>query len=322
MDYKDYYKTLGVAKGASQDEMKKAYRKLAGKYHPDVNQGDKKAEQRFKEIQEAYEVLKDPEKRKLYDRVGTNWKQYQRAGGNADNFDWSQFMGQQGRPRYTSQEDFNDFFGGGFSDFFETLFGRFSGGGSGSRRSPFGSAFNTGTSSKRAVRNGKDLEANLEITLQEAFSGSTRSFTVNSEQVRVKIPAGISEGKSLKLKGKGQHGGGSVPRGDLYLRIKIKNDDRFERRGDDLYTDVDVDLYTMILGGAVHVPTFTGSIKLNVPAGTENDKLMRLKGQGMPNLGQTSTRGDLYVRLKVKLPSRLTNSEKELFKELADKRTG
>ena len=316
MDYKDYYKTLGVSKNASQDEIKKAYRKLAGKYHPDVNQNDKKAEQRFKEIQEAYEVLKDPEKRKLYNRVGTNWKQYQRAGGNADNFDWSQFAGQQGGRRYATQEDFNDFFGGGFSDFFETLFGRFGGGNR--QRSPFGSSFTSGAA---ATRKGRDLEAKLDVTLQEAFSGSTRVFTLNGEQVRVKIPAGISDGKRLKLKGKGEGNSGNS-RGDLYLRINIKPDDRFERRGDDLYINVNVDLYTMVLGGTVHVPTFNGSIKLNIPAGTENDKLMRLKGQGMPKLGQTNSRGDLYVRLKVKLPACLTNREKELFKELADQRTG
>jgi len=316
MDYKDYYKTLGVSKNASQDEIKKAYRKLAAKYHPDVNQGDQKSEKKFKEISEAYEVLKDPEKRKLYNRVGSNWRQYQQAGGNADNFDWSQFTGQQGRGRYTTQDDFGDFFGGGFSDFFETLFGRFGGAGGGGRRSPFGSAYSNAT-----AKTGRNLEANIDITMQEAFSGSTRSFTVNGEQVRVKIPAGISDGKRLKLKGKGERGVNNT-RGDLFLRINIKPDNRFERRGDDLYTDVDVDLYTMVLGGTVHVPTFSGSIKLNVPAGTENDKLMRLKGQGMPKLGQNNSRGDLYVRLKVKLPGHLTSREKELFKKLADQRTG
>lgn len=319
MDYKDYYKTLGVSKSASQDEIKKAYRKLAAKYHPDVNQGDQKSEKKFKEISEAYEVLKDPEKRKLYNRVGSNWKQYQQTGGNADNFDWSQFAGQQGQQRqgrYTTQDDFSEFFGGGFSDFFETIFGRFGGSGGG-RRSPFGSSY-----SGAAVKAGRDMEANLEVTLQEAFSGSTRAFTVNGEQVRVKIPAGISDEKRLKLKGKGERSTVNNSRGDLFLRIKIKPDDRFERRGDDLYTNVDVDLYTMILGGTVHVPTFSGSIKLNVPADTENEKLMRLKGQGMPKLSQKNTRGDLYVRLKVKLPGHLTSREKELFKKLADQHTG
>ncbi len=316
MDYKDYYKSLGVSKSASQDEIKKAYRKLAAKYHPDVNQGDQKSEKKFKEISEAYEVLKDPEKRKLYNRVGSNWKQYQQTGGNADNFDWSQFAGQQGRGRYTSQDDFSEIFGGGFSDFFETLFGRFGTSGSG-RRSSFGSAF-----SSAAAKTGRDMEANLEVTLQEAFSGSTRAFTVNGEQVRVKIPGGISDGKRLKLKGKGERSAVNNSRGDLFLRVRIKADDRFERQGDDLYTNVDVDLYTMILGGTVHVPTFSGSIKLNVPPGTENDKLMRLKGQGMPKLGQNNTRGDLYVRLKVKLPGHLTSREKELFKKLSEQRTG
>ncbi len=319
MNYKDYYKILGVPRKASQDEIKKAYRKLVAKHHPDVNQGNEKAEARFKEVQEAYEVLKDPEKRKLYDQAGANWKQYQQAGGNAENFDWSQYARQHGeRTRYTTSEDFNDIFGsggGGFSDFFETLFGRFSGGGAG-KRSPFGTGY---TPPQRA---GRDLEANLEVTLQEAFSGSSRAFSVNGEQVRVKIPAGISDGKRLKLKGKGGPGPGNQPRGDLYLRIVIKPDDRFERRGDDLYTDVSVDLYTMILGGMVHVPTLSGNIKLNVPENTQSDKLMRLKGQGMPKLGHPDSRGDLYVRLKVQLPSRLTTREKELFRELAKQRTG
>ncbi|HKJ34905.1 MAG TPA: J domain-containing protein [Balneolales bacterium] len=323
MEYKDYYKILGVGKDASKSEIKKAYRKLAAKYHPDVNQDDKNAQKKFTDVQEAYEVLSDPEKRKWYDKVGANWKQYQQAGGRPDDFDWSRYA-QQGQGRtaggpgthYEFHGDIGDIFGsGGFSDFFENIFGGMSGarGARQKRRSPFDTYY------RQRQRAGRDIEAEIIIGLQEAYSGSSRSFELNGQQMRVKIPRGIKDGQRLKLKGKGNPGFGGGPSGDLYLRIKIQPNDKFERKGDDLYSDVPVDLYTMLIGGKIVVPTIGGSIKLTIPEGTQNGKLMRLKGQGMPKFGSDNEYGDLYVKLMVKLPTKLSREEKEMIKRISQK---
>jgi len=320
MDYKDYYKILGVSKTASQSDIKKAYRKLAARYHPDVNPDDKGAEKKFTDVQEAYEVLSDPEKRKWYDKVGANWKQYQQAGGRPEDFNWAQYA-QQGRPggqstQYEFHGDIGDIFGGGFSDFFENIFGGMAGARGRTRqqrRSPFETRF------RQQARPGRDIEAELEINLDEAYRGSTRRFELNGQKVRVKIPRGIKDGQRLKLKGKGYAGSGGGASGDLYLKVSIRPHSKFDRNGDDLYTDVSVDLYTMLLGGKIVVPTMGGSIKLSIPEGTQNDKLMRLKGQGMPKFKSDEDFGDLYVRLKVKLPSKLTSEEKEVFERLSQK---
>lgn len=305
MEYKDYYDILGVGKTASGDEIKKAYRKLAAKHHPDVNPDDKSAEKKFKDVQEAYEVLKDPEKRKLYDQVGSNWKQYQRAGGRAENYDWSQWAGQNGGGKqYHYQGDmgsFGDMFGAGFSDFFETIFGRGFG--------PFQSGF-------QQRQRGRDLEAELSISLNEARLGGKRQISLDGHRMEVKIPKGIKSGQRLKLKGKGQSSpGGSA--GDLYLKINIQKEELFERKDDDLYTTVWVDLYTMLLGGEIHIPTLDGRLKMKIQPCTQNEKLMRLKGQGMPRLKDRKSYGDLYVRLKVKLPERLVQDEVKAFEKLA-----
>jgi curved DNA-binding protein len=311
MEYKDYYKILGVSKTAPQKEIKQAFRKLARKYHPDMNPNDPKAEERFKEINEAYEVLNDPEKRKKYDQLGADWVRWQQSGGRADNFDWSRWTGgapgQGPNVRYANAEDLRDLFGEGiFSDFFSQIFG--GGGGAQPRQGGFG--FGT-----RAQR-GQDFEYEAEITLEEAVRGSTRTIERDGERLEVKIPAGADTGTRVRLAGKGAPGRGGGPTGDLYLRIKIAPHAQFERRGDDLYVTAPLDLYTALLGGEAPVPTFDGQIMLKIPAGTQNGRIFRLRGKGMPQLRQPSQHGDLYAKVEVQLPTRLNERQRELFEEL------
>jgi curved DNA-binding protein len=297
MDYRDYYKVLGVERSASDAEIKKAYRKLARQYHPDINPGNKEAEARFKEINEAYEVLSDKTKREKYDRFGRDWQRYQQGGG-AEGFDWGAYGG-------------SGSFGGGadFSDFFETLFG-----GSGGRTTGRG-----GTSFRME---GQDVEHQTEITLEEAFTGSQRTLQFHNpngqpRNITVKIPAGVDDGARIRVAGEGGPGMGGGKRGDLYLVVKIAPHDRFERRGDDLYTKAQVDLYTMLLGGTARVPIMGGkTIALNVPPGTPNGKTLRLSGLGMPRLRVAETRGDMYVTLEALLPATLSTQERELVEEL------
>jgi curved DNA-binding protein len=298
MDYHDYYKTLGVERSASEAEIKKAYRKLARQYHPDINPGNKTAEAKFKEINEAYEVLSDKSKREKYDRFGRDWQRYQQGGG-AGGFDWGNYSG--GAP-----------FGGGggdFSDFFETLFG----GGGGRASSRGGGGFRA---------DGPPVEHEAEITLDEAFTGTQRSLQFSNPNgqprtITVKIPAGVDNGSRVRVAGEGSPGAGGGRRGDLFLIVKVAPHERFERRGDDLETAVQTDLYTMLLGGTVRVPIMGGkTISLNVPAGTPNSKKFRITGQGMPRLRAPETRGDLYVKLEVLLPTSLSTRERELVEEL------
>lgn len=331
MDYKDYYDVLGVSRDASQDEIKKAYRKLAAKYHPDKNPEDDSAEQKFKEVGEAYEVLKDPEKRKLYDRVGKDWKQYQRAGGQANDFDWSQYARQGGGARgqsYRVNLDMNDIFGsegrgrdGGssFSSFFETLFGGgdpFGGARTRAREYRQGSPRSGSTQVRETSR---DIQASVTIGLKEAFSGTSRTIRVGGEKMRVKIPAGIEDGQRLKLKGKGSSMSLGGRRGNLILEVKITMPEGYERKGNDLYYDHYTDLYTCILGGETIVPTLGGKVKLNLPAGTQTGKSFRLPDLGMPEFRNPSEKGDLYVRIYPRLPEKLTNEEQQLFRRLAGK---
>lgn len=325
MDYKDYYRILGVERSASQDEIKKKYRKLAAKYHPDRNPDDPSAEEKFKELGEAYEVLKDPEKRKLYDKVGKDWKRYQQTGGDAHDFNWNQYSG-SGR-QYRTNVNFEDIFGKGqggarggggnsFSSFFETIFG---GGDSftGARQqqqqqrtSARGHAAQTGRT--------RDQEADITISLKEAYEGVTKQLRIDGELVKVKIPVGIKSGKKLKLKGKGAkspYKGGQ--RGDLYLRINIKEGEGYQLKGKDVYYNHPVDLYTAVLGGETYVPTLSGKIKLNIPAGTSGGRLFRLKELGMPEMNN-GKKGDFYVKVNVSVPENLSDKEKELFKKLAE----
>lgn len=315
MEYKDYYKILGVDKSASQEEIKKTYRKLAVKYHPDKNKGNKAAEEKFKEISEAYNVLGDPEKRKKYDQLGANWNRYQQAGGDSSGFDWGQYTRRSGgRPSgggqaYEFEGDFGDFFGGGagggggFSDFFQNIFG----GG-------FGGA---GQAGRTAGFKGQDYRASLEIGLADAYRGGSFNFNLEGQQLRIKLKPGIEDGQTLRLKGKGAPGPGGQA-GDLYLTIRVAQHPQFRREGRDLYTDVNVDLYTAILGGEIMVPTLDGAVKMKLPARTPNDKVLRLRGKGMPEYGKPSEHGNLYVTVKVELPQELSAEEEELFMKLRD----
>ena len=312
MEYKDYYKTLGVEKDATSEEIKKAYRKMAMKYHPDRNPGDKSAEEKFKEITEANEVLSDPEKRKKYDRLGTNWKQYEHASGGGTNDWYSQFggAGKQGGS-YNFQGNLGDMFGnlGGFSDFFESFFG---GAKSGRQRAsnPFSSA-----------AKGADYEANLNITLEEAFNGVQKQFTVNGKTVKVKIEPGTHNGRKLRLRGMGAQGRSGGEKGDLYLNVHVIDHPFYEVKGDDLYYNLDVDLYTAVLGGRVEIRTLEGKrLSLEIPKETDNGKLLKLKNLGLPAKENLSGRGDLYIRIIVQLPKKLSKDEKKLFEKLSELR--
>lgn len=335
MEYKDYYKTLGVKKNADEKEIRAAYRKLARQSHPDVNPGNKDAEARFKEINEAYQVLSDPEKRAKYDQFGSDWERYQQTSRGRQTTDFGRwYTGSPGgaRVEYTTED------GGSFSDFFRTLFGSV-----GSRRT------GTATTQRAYVQRGTDLEQEVELTLGEAFHGTERTLQLQTEQecpecggvgiknsqlcntcrgrgtisdnrrIEVKIPAGVYEGARVRVTGKGEPGIGGAPAGDLYLRIKLRPESGFEIEGNDVRVEVPADLYTCVLGGEVEVPTPQGrKLALTIPAGTPNGKVFRLRGQGMPLLNNPSRRGDLYATVKVNLPSQLTEQQRELFRQLRD----
>lgn len=322
MEYKDYYAILGVGKNASEDEIKKAYRKLARKYHPDVNPGDSTAEDKFKDINEAQEVLLDPEKRKMYDRFGAQWRQYQQAGGRAEDFDWSQWQGQPGGGRATyrtvNPEEFEELFGarGGFSDFFESLFGTARGG----RRSS--SDFGGFTQQGVRPRRGLDQEHEIEITLDEAFHGTTRTLEwEDGRKIEAKIPPGVKTGSKIRLGGQGGSGSSGGQSGDLYLKVKVRPDDRFQREGDNLKTTVPVDLYTAVLGGKVPVNSLDRTVNLTIPPETDNGKQFRLRGLGMPKLSSPKKHGDLYAVVSVQIPHNLNKEEKQLFRQLQKARS-
>ncbi len=313
MEYKDYYAILGVSRDADPKEIRSAYRKLARQYHPDVNPGDSEAEERFKEINEAYEVLSDPEKREKYDRLGSEWRRYQQAGGQPGGFDWDQWRSQQAGPggqrvhvRYGTPEDLEDLFGGAapFSDFFAQMFG-------GRGGAPAG-----GFQYQVQPRRGRDVEQEVQIDLLEAYKGTTRTLQMDGRRLRVKIPAGAHTGTRVRIPGAGASGSAGGEQGDLYLHVIVAPDPRFEREHADLHTDVRVDLYTAILGGKVPVPTLDGTVRLTIPEGTQNGQVFRLRGKGMPQLRDPEQHGDLYTRVQVELPTELSDRQRELFEEL------
>jgi curved DNA-binding protein len=301
MEYKDYYKILGVDRNADDKDIKRAYRQLALKYHPDKNPGDKQAEERFKEINEAYEVLGDPEKRRKYNQLGESYRAWERMGGRPGGFDWSQWT--QGAPGGMHVEfgDLGDLFGSGFSDFFNSVFG----GVPGQQRGGFG----------RAQTRGRDIEQPVSISLTEAFHGTLRVLQHDGRRLEIKVPPGAKTGTKVRISGKGQPG--SAGPGDLFLNVKVENDPRFGRKEDNLYSEIEVDLYTAVLGGEEIIPTLSGPVILTIPPGSQNGQTFRLKNRGMPKIRNPKSFGDLYAKIKVMIPDNLSHEEKELFKRLA-----
>lgn len=296
MDFIDYYKTLGLDRNATDDDVKKAYRKLARKHHPDLNPNDKEAHKKFQQINEANEVLSDAEKRKKYDQYGKDWK-------HADQFEQArQQQGQQRHYSNTVSQDFGgDFNGGDFSEFFESMFGR-----------------STKSRGSEAKFRGQDYEAELHLNLRDAASTHQQTITVNGKNIRITIPAGIQNTQKIKLKGHGAPGVNGGPNGDLYITFQIADDPHFKRLDDDLYSTADVDLYTAVLGGETTIETLSGKIKLKVAAGTQNGTRVRVKAKGFPVYKNEGAYGDLYVTYNIKIPTHLSDKEKELFIQLSN----
>ncbi len=329
MDFKDYYQTLGVAKTASEKEIKQAYRKLARKFHPDVNPGDKGSEAKFKEINEANEVLGDSEKRRKYDELGANWRMYEQAqqqgrgwprgeaggspfGTGAWNINTG---GGAGGHRTMTEAEMEEMFGdqNPFSDFFNAFFGGADAGG--------GAARDPGRGRGRArPPKGRDIEHEVDLTLEEAYHGATRRLSIkqagHARSVDVRIPAGVKDGSRVRAAGEGESGGNGGASGDLYLRIKLKAHAVFERDGHDLRTKVAVAVTTAVLGGEANVPTMTGSVRLKIPETTQNGQVFRLKGHGMPIVGSADERGDLYAIAEIQLPRSLTEEQRQHWQAL------
>jgi curved DNA-binding protein len=320
VDFKDYYATLGVPKTASAKEIKAAFRRLARKHHPDVNPGDTKAEGKFKDVNEAYEVLGDPEKRKKYDELGANWRMYEQAeraggstpGGSSPRWTWSPGSGGF---RPMSEDEMSDMFGdqeeGPFSDFFKQFFG--------------GAAGSSGRARSRRPRQapGRDVEHSMELDLEDVLNGSVQRLSIrhdgNTRQVEVRIPPGVSDGSRVRVAGEGERGSGSAPHGDLYLRVHLRPHLRFERKGRDLYSKVKVPLTTAVLGGEVDVSSLNGkTLRLKVPPTTQNGQVFRLRGHGLPSVGKADDRGDLYATAEVALPSTLTPEAQRHFEALRE----
>ncbi|HEY5125673.1 MAG TPA: DnaJ C-terminal domain-containing protein [Ignavibacteria bacterium] len=311
MEFKDYYKILGVEKKSSGDEIKKAFRKLAIKYHPDKNKGSKASEEKFKEINEAYEVLGDKEKRKKYDELGVNYNSYQQSGQHGG-FDWSRYAGGgqpsgSGNTNFNFEGDFGDLFSGsGYSDFFEKIFGGGFGPDQRGRR----------TYTRRSGVRGNDYSAVIEITLEEAYTGVSKIFKVANQSIRLNIKPGIPDGHILKISGKGSPGVNGGQPGDLLVTIKVLKHKTFERDVNNLHATLPVDLYTAILGGKLEVKTIKGMIKLDIPKGTGNEKILRLGRMGMPLYGKINEFGDLYFKVEVIIPKSISEKEEKLFTEL------
>ena len=297
MEYRDYYKVLDVDKNASTDDIKKAYRKLARKFHPDINPGDKEAEERFNEINEAYEVLIDPERRAKYDRLGVSWRAHDQVD-DQQAFEWDEWMSESDSPE--DVEGTRDQ-ATGFSDFFNAV-------------------FSSVGQEPHAPQPGQDYNQEVEISLEEVFSGTSRILRIAGRRIEVKIPRGVKTGTKIRVRGEGAQGQGGGPKGDLYLEIKVTPHPTFEQVGSDLYLELPVDLYTAVLGGEAMVPMLKGKIKLRIPPETHSGRLFRLKGLGMPKLKQPDERGDLFAKVMIRVPEHLTDEEIALFEELADLR--
>ncbi|MFD1604888.1 DnaJ C-terminal domain-containing protein [Flavobacterium artemisiae] len=300
MDYIDYYKVLDVTKSATEADIKKAYRKLARKYHPDLNPNDKEAEKKFKEINEANEVLSNPENRKKYDKYGKDWKhadEFEKAG-----YDPNQQQSRQQSSSQYSGGDFSgfggDFSGSDFSDFFNSMYGG-------------------GRSRTQSKYRGQDFNAELQLDLAGAYTTHKQNLTVNGKNIRITIPAGVENGQVIKIPNHGAPGANGGPNGDLYITFTIANNSDFKREGNNLYADAPLDLYTAILGGETYITTFDGKVKIKVAPETQPGTKVKLKGKGFPVYKKENQFGDLYITYTIKLPTNLSEKEKELFEKLA-----
>ncbi|MEX2088596.1 MAG: J domain-containing protein [Bacteroidota bacterium] len=304
MTYKDYYKDLGVRKTATPAEIRKAYRKLANKYHPDKAGGNKAAEERFKEINEAHEVLSDPVKRKKYDQFGADWKHYEEAGARPGGFDWSKYAAGSGGPtHHTGTDESGAMFGEeGVNDLFEMLFGQRSG------RRP---------GRRGVVIKGEDFQTETTLSLEEAYHGTTRLIQVNGQTIKVTIKPGVADRQMLRVAGKGAGGSSGGPNGDLYLTVKIAPHPEFHRKGNDLHRDLPVELYTALLGGKTRIKTLKGDVTVSIAKGTPNGKELKLRGLGMPVYGRKMEYGDLLVNVAIVLPENLSEAELDMFRTLA-----
>jgi curved DNA-binding protein len=305
MIYKDYYKDLGVGKTATPGEIKRAYRTLANKYHPDKTNGDKSAEDKFKVISEANEVLSDPAKRKKYDQFGAEWKHYEEAGARPGGFDWSKYASDRGGQTHhtgTHESDTANGDGGGIDDLFEMLFGQRSGQGRG----------------RRSVHiKGEDLETETTLSLEEVYHGTTRLIQLNDQTIKVTIKPGVADRQMLRIAGKGSGGLHGGPNGDLYLTVRVAPHPQFRRSGNDLHHDIAVELYTAVLGGKTQINTLKGKVTVNIPKETPNGKELRLHGLGMPVYAKKNEFGNLLVKVEIVLPEQLSEGELDLFKSLA-----
>jgi curved DNA-binding protein len=314
MDFKDYYEILGVPPNAEKKVIKQTYRQLAKKYHPDVNPGNDEAEEKFKTINEAYQVLSDEEQRKKYDELRAQYQQWQQTGGRQQDFnwqDWSAQPGQGARVQYASPEDLEDLFGSAspYSDFFTSIFGQARRSGRGSGRVP-----------QSGPRRGRNVEYQVDLTLDEAFRGAERLLEIDGHRIKANIPPGVRTGSRVRLKGQAEPGQSGGPAGDLYLLIQVLPNATFERDGDDLHIDVPVDIYTAIAGGEISVPSLERLLILKIPPRTNAGQSFRLRGKGMPHLGDPKTRGDLFALVRLVLPDPLSEQEVNSIRELVSSR--
>ncbi len=314
MDFKDYYEILGVPPNADKKVIKQTYRQLAKKYHPDVNPGNNEAEAKFKTINEAYQVLSDVEQRKKYDELRAQYQQWQQTGGRQQDFDWQNWSAQPGkgaRVQYASPEDLEDLFGSAspYSDFFTSIFGQ-------ARRSSRGSGRGTSPSPRR----GRDVEYEVDLTLEEAFHGADRLLEMDGHRIKASIPPGVRTGSRVRLAGQGEPGHNSGPAGDLYLIVHILPNDTFERDGDNLHIDVPVDIFTAIAGGETHSPHPGAAADIEDSPRTNAGRSFRLRGKGMPHLGDPKMRGDLFALVRLVLPEPLTDQEVNSIRALASSR--
>jgi curved DNA-binding protein len=314
MDFKDYYKTLGVTPEADEKAIRQAFRQLARKVHPDVNPGNKEAEEKFKTINEAYQVLSDAKQRKKYDELRAQYLQWQQTGGQQQDFDWQNWSGKPGQGasvQYANAEDLEDLFGSAspYSDFFTNIFGQ-------ARRSGKGSGRGTAPGPRR----GRDVEYEVDLTLEEAFHGAERLLEMDGQRIQASIPPGVRTGTRVRLAGRGEPGQNGGPAGDLYLITQVLPNDTFERAGDDLHIDVPVEIFTAIAGGEIRIPALERPLILTIPPRTNANRSFRLRGKGMPHLGDPKKRGDLFARVRLVLPDPLTDEEVNTISALASAR--